>query len=150
MPISRSEILLRRLWWVGPLAVLAANAAVLIVRAIVGIVLHPSPDFIPLRWRAIVIFTTVLVTVGVLVFAIVGRFATRPIHTYRRIALVALVVSMIPDLRLPGSMPGASWPAALALMLLHVAAWWTAVTILTRGTVDPNARLASSASPSRD
>lgn len=90
-----------------------------------------SPAFVALTWNALVVFTAVLVTVGVLVFAVVARLAADPVRMYRRIALGALVASMIPDLFLPGAGPGATWPAALVLMVMHVAAWWPTVAILT-------------------
>ena len=38
---------------------------------------------------------------------------------------------MIPDLWLPGNVPGATWPAAIVLMVAHVAAWAPTVFILT-------------------
>lgn len=139
MTASQSAIDLRRLWWVGPLTILAANVAVLAVRALAFAVLDLSPEFVALSWGALVIFTTVLVAAGVLVFAAVARLATRPIQMYRRIALGALVVSMIPDLLLPGGSPGATWPAVLVLMVMHIAAWWPTVMILTRWTLRPNA-----------
>ena len=47
---------------------------------------------------------------------------------------------MIPDLLLPGSEPGATWPAVFVLMVMHVAAWWTTVTLLTRWTIRPDTR----------
>jgi hypothetical protein len=94
-----------------------------------------SPEFVPLKWQALIVFTAVLVSGGVLVFAVVARLATDALRLYRRIAFGVLVTSMIPDLLLPGRGPGATWPAALVLMVLHIAAWWATVAILTRWTV---------------
>ena len=68
-------------------------------------------------------FTVVLVTLGVLVFAGFVRWSSRPIALYRKVALVALALSMLPDAWLPGNVPGATWPVAIVLMLTHVAAW---------------------------
>ena len=132
---SHAAINLRRLWWVGPLTILAAIAAVLAVRVIAFAVLDLSPEFLPLQWSALIVFTTVLVAAAVLVFAAAARLATRPIQMYRRIALVALGASMIPDLWLPGGSPGATWLGVLVLMVMHVAAWWPTVAILTRWTL---------------
>ena len=84
------------------------------------------------------LFTGVLVTAAVLVFAVVARVAATPVRTYRRIALGALLLSLIPDLLLPGSgAPGATWPAISALMVMHVVAWWITVQMLTRLTARP-------------
>src|SRR5229473_3695969 len=95
MTDSRAAVDLRRLWWVGPLTILAAIVAVLAVRVVAFAVLDLSPEFLPLAWGALIVFTLVLVAAGVLVFAVVARLATRPIQMYSRIALGALIVSMI-------------------------------------------------------
>ncbi len=137
MAAAHSGIELRRLWWIGPLTVGAAIIAVLAVRVIAFLTLDLSPEFPPLGWGGPIIFTTVLVTLGVLVFAAVARLAADPIRLYRRIAFGALVASMIPDLYLPGSGPGATWTAVLVLMVMHVVAWWTTVTILAPATIRP-------------
>ena len=126
---------LSRLLWVGPLAVAAAIVAVLAVRVMAFATLDLSPEFPPLTWTGLIVFTAVLVSAAVLVFAAVGRWAVKPVRIYRRLAFGALLVSMIPDLLLPGSGPGATWPAAMVLMVTHVAAWWPTVSILTRLTV---------------
>jgi hypothetical protein len=41
------------------------------------------------------------------------------------------VLSCIPDLFLPGTDPGATWGAAIVLMVMHVAAWLPVRFILT-------------------
>jgi hypothetical protein len=117
------------------LTILAAIVAVLAVRVVAFAVMDLSPEFQPLTWGAPIFFTIVLVGMGVLVFAAVVGRATHPIRAYRRIAFWALVVSFIPDLLLPGSGPGATWPAAFVLMVMHIAAWWTTVAILTRWAI---------------
>ena len=124
-----------RLWWVGPLTVLAAIAAVLVVRVAAFATLDLSPDYPPLTWQGLSIFTAVLVSAGVLVFVFVARSSPTPIRTYRRIALVALLLSFIPDLFLPGSGPGATWPSSIVLMVMHVAAWLPTVFILTNSSL---------------
>jgi hypothetical protein len=133
----RGDIDVRKLWWVGPLTIVASNLAVLAVRAVAFATLDLSPEFQPLTYFGLVLFTTVLVGLGVLVFAVVARRALTPIRTYRRIALVAMLLSLVPDMFLVGSGPGATWPAAIVLMVMHVAAWLPTVLILTnRALVD--------------
>ena len=139
MTTLHTHIALRRLWWAGPLSVVSAVAAVLAVRVAAFAALDLSPTFPPLTWNALVVFTTVLVTAGVGVFAGVALAAANPIRLYRRIALGFLAVSMIPDLLLPGRGPGATWTASVVLMVMHVAAWWPAASILTRCTIGPHA-----------
>jgi hypothetical protein len=131
----QTEIDARRLWWAGPLTVVAANLAVLTVREIAFALLDLSPEYPPLTYFGLALFTTVLVSAGVLVFVAVVRTSSTPIRTYRRIALVALMLSMVPDLFLPGQGPGATWTAAIVLMVLHVAAWLPVRFVLTNPAI---------------
>jgi uncharacterized protein DUF6069 len=130
-PIQR-----RRLLWVGPLTVLAAIGAVLVVRmaAVAALRLQPQ-TFQPLGWFFPIFDTLILVTAAVIVFVFVARSANTPIRTYRRIALAALVLSMIPDLRIHARRPELfTWPRTSALMLMHLVAWRVTVTMLTKLT----------------
>jgi len=133
MTNASSPVQFRRLLWVGPLAVVAAIAGVLIVRVIAVAVLQPDPLPLSLMWGTPIVFTAVLVTAAVLVFALVARVAKNPIRTYQVIAFVCLLLSFLPDVAYArSSMPGASWPVAVALMIMHVIAWAICVSILTR------------------
>ncbi|MFN8383857.1 MAG: DUF6069 family protein [Anaerolineales bacterium] len=128
-------IQLRRLFWVGPLTVLASIVGVLIVRILTVLILRPSILPPSLGWIFPTIFTLVLVTGGVLVFAVVARFAKNPIRTYHIIAFVFLLISFLPDVGFATSpMPGASWPVAIALMIMHIVAWAITVTLLPKLT----------------
>lgn len=120
-----------RLAWVGPLTVVASVLAVLALRVVAFALLDLAADYPPLTPFGLTLFTVVLVTLGVLVFAVVIRMSARPIRTYRRIAVVALVLSFIPDFFLPGQGPGATWTAAVVLMVAHVAAWLPVQFMLT-------------------
>lgn len=125
----------KRLLWVWPLAVAASVVAVLVVRVIAYMLFPlPSPEaFPPLSWSGPIIFTVVLVSLAVFVFAFVVGRSAHPRRAYRRIALIALVVSMIPDVMLvTNGQPPAPWPAAIVLMMMHVAAWLVTVEVLTR------------------
>jgi hypothetical protein len=124
----------RKLLWVGPLTIIAAIVANLIIQQIAAAALRPDPSFMPLSPPPPIMFTLIGVLGAVIVYAVVGRFAHRPIALFRRIALVALLVSLIPDvlLLLPGGMPGANLPNVIVLMLMHVVAWAISVNLLTR------------------
>jgi hypothetical protein len=78
-----------------------------------------------------IIFTALLVSGAVLVFAIVCREAIYPLRTYRKIALVVLLVSFIPDVA-AAMFSAFGWPLATVFMVMHVAAWVPCVTILTK------------------
>jgi hypothetical protein len=130
--MTQNEVHGSKLLWVGPLTVLLSLAAVFAVRVVTFATLDLNPEYPPLTTVGLTIFTTVLVTMAVLVFAVVVWKATTPIRTYRRIAVVALVLSFIPDLFLPGQdFPGATWTAAIVLMVMHVAAWLPVHYVLT-------------------
>ena len=139
MTSSTSPIQLRRLLWVGPLAVVASIIGVLLIQIIAVAILKPDPLPMSLNWGPPIVFTIVLVTAAVIVFALVARFAKNPIRTYQIIAVVVLLLSFLPDVGYAGSsMPGASWPVAIVLMVMHVVAWAICVSILTRLSVAPN------------
>jgi hypothetical protein len=133
MPSSVASLRLKRLWWIGPLTILAAVFGVLIVRIAAVAILHPDPQPMSLGWGAPIGFTVILVGGAVAVFALVARFAKNPLRTYQTISLVVLLLSLVPDLAYGGSsIPGASWPVAIALMIMHVVAWAVTVTMLTK------------------
>ena len=121
----------RALWWAGPFTVATAVLLVWATRAAAFAVLDLPAGFPPLTYGGLAFFTVVGVGAGVLVFAVVASMSSTPIRTYRRIALVVLALSMIPDMWLPGNVPGATWPIAIVLMVTHVAAWLPTVFILT-------------------
>ena len=127
---------LERLVWVGPLTVGASIAAVLAVRIALVALLRPPADFTPLGTDSPMVLTGALVTCACLVFLLVARFSSSPIRAYKGVALVALMLSLVPDAALIRSGgPGATWPNALALSALHVVAWAVSTWILTRLTV---------------
>jgi hypothetical protein len=129
--VGKNDINGTALWWAGPLTVVAAVLLVFATRAVAVPLLGLDPNFPPLTYAGLAFFTVVGVGAGVLVFVGVAMLSSTPIRTYRRIALVALALSMIPDLWLPGNVPGATWPVAIVLMVTHVAAWAPTVFILT-------------------
>jgi len=133
--MSTSSIQLKKLWWVGPLTVLASVVGVLIVRAIALAVLVP-PYAPGLEMIMIPIFLTVVLCTGaVLVFALVGRFAKNPVRTYIIISSVFLIISFLPDIAVVSApMPGAGWPYSITLMIMHVVAGFITVYSLVRLT----------------
>ena len=119
------------LWWAGPLTVVVAVLLVFATRAVAFALVDLPADFPPLTYGGLAFFTVMLVGLGVLVFVGCAMWSARPIPLYRKIALVTLAISMIPDALLPGNVSGATWSAAIVLMVAHVAAWLPTVFILT-------------------
>src|SRR5688572_3284250 len=128
---------LRHLAWAAPAALAGAVGAVLVVRFIAVWLLEPPPAFSPLGVVAPVIFTVVSVSAAIVVFALVACVANRPFRTYRILAFLALVASLVPTFSVGrSSMAGAGWTAAGALIIMHVVAWAVTVEVLTRTTTD--------------
>lgn len=137
--MTTSSIQLKKLWWVGPLTVLAAIIGVLIVRAIAMVIL-PPPYAPGLDMIALPIgLTLILCTGAVLVFALVGRFAKNPVRTYVVISSVFLIVSFLPDIAaVSAPFPGAGWPYSISLMIMHVVAGFITVYMLIKLTAVKN------------
>jgi hypothetical protein len=133
--MSASSIQLKKIWWAGPLTVLAAVVGVLIVR-ILAMAILPPPYAPGLAVIMLPIFLTlVLCTAGVLVFALVGRFAGHPVRTYVIISSVFLAISFLPDIAVASApFPGAGWPYAITLMIMHVVAGFITVFMLIKLT----------------
>jgi hypothetical protein len=137
--MSASSIQLNKLWWAGPLTVVAAIVGVLIVRAI-AIAILPAPYAPGLAMLMLpVILTLILCTGAVLVFALVGRFAKNPVRTYLIISAIFLLISFLPDLAaVSAPFPGAGWPYSITLMIMHVMAGFITVYMLIKLTVNAN------------
>jgi len=133
--MSASTIRLRKLWWAGPLTVLAAIVGVLIVRMIARMILQP-PYAPGLEMIMIpIVLTLVLCTGAAVVFALVGRFARNPILVYLVISIIFLLISFLPDIAVASApFPGAGWSYAITLMIMHVVAGFITVFMLIRLT----------------
>jgi uncharacterized protein DUF6069 len=108
----------------------------LAARAIAVAVLPPvDPRFVELLPQSIIIMTAPLCAMAVAVFALVARFARRPVETYRIVAAVALVLSWIPDLMIV-SQPGGTTGGVVALVVLHAVAAVAVVWTLERLTTE--------------
>ena len=133
--MSVATIQLKKLWWAGPLTVLAAIIGVLIVRMIARAIL-PSPYAPGLEMIMLPIVLTLILCAGaVIVFALVGRFAKNPVRTYIIISTVFLGISFLPDIAVASApFPGAGWHYAVTLMIMHVVAGFVTVYMLIKLT----------------
>jgi hypothetical protein len=135
--MSASTVQLKKLWWAGPLTVVAAIIGVLIVRAIAMLILQPpyAPGLAMIMLP--VMLTLILCTGAVIVYALVGRFAKNPIRTYVIISAVFLVISFLPDIAVASApFPGAGWAYAITLMIMHVVAGFITVYTLIKLTTN--------------
>ncbi len=130
------RIVLGRLVWAGPFAIVAAIAANIVTQQIAVAVLQPDPQFLPLTLPVPIVFTLVGVLGAVIAYALVARFSHRPVWLFRRIAFVTLLISFIPDILMliTGFNPGITFANVVVLMVMHVVAWAVSVGVLTRFT----------------
>jgi hypothetical protein len=129
-----AELDLQRLYWAGPATVAAAVVVVRLLQVLAVGLLSPSNKSL-LRTEEPAVFTAVLVTIAVVVFAIVGSEAANPHRTFRRLAFAALVVSCLPDVAIGFRVIGGEgWPLAVVFIVMHIAAWAVTVSLLARLT----------------
>ncbi len=115
-------------------AAVAANLlALLLVRAVVDL-----PDgFPPLTAGSVAAFTLIGTGLGALVYAWLRRRSAAPGRTYGRVAVVALILSIIPNFLAMANpamfpFPGGNATAFLVLTLFHVIAAAVSVGVLLR------------------
>ena len=134
-----SSIQLKKLWWAGPLTIVAAIIGVFIVRTLAMAVLTP-PLGPGLQMIMIpIVLTVILCTAAVIVFALVGRFAKNPVRTYIIISSIFLVISFLPDIAVASApFPGAGWSYSITLMIMHVVAGFITVYMLIKLTAAEN------------
>ena len=127
---------MRRLLWAGPLTAALAGLANIIVREIaVGLGTIPSDLFI-LQEPGVFISTFIQVMLGVLVFALLIKFARQPVRTFRIVAVIALLLSLTnPVMVANGMVPiGATISTAtmLSMMVMHIVAAGITIYLLPR------------------
>ncbi len=124
-----------RLLWVAPLTALAAALAAAVVYTIASAlgaipqtVRVPGPMGEQPLTLGSVAMTAIMATVwAVIVFALLGRFASRPIRLFRVVALVVLILSFT----LPFTVPGIPPRMLAPLLLMHVAVAAIEIGLLT-------------------
>jgi hypothetical protein len=129
----------RRIWLAGLVGIVASIIANLVVRALLFAVLPLPGDFPPLQPGSLVVFTAVGTFLAAVVFAVIARFSSRPVSTFRIVAIIALVVSVLPNLALMANPEAAPFPGGNALafgslVVFHVVAALVSFLALTRLT----------------
>ena len=155
VPVVEQRVALRKLLWVAPLLLVAALVTNSVIRAVAQALNTNSSQFMPIAGPIYIVFTLAGVLGAVLVFMVLVRFGKRPLTWYPRIALVALLLSLIPDISLlfaPSPAAGGGFPplgappdasmlmgsadlfSVGALMLMHAATALLCIVLLTRLT----------------
>ena len=112
----------------------AAVVVNVVIRTVAVFVFGIGEGFLALGLGPTVVFTVIGMVGAVAVFGLILRFSRRPAWLFGRVALVVLLISLVPDVLLlvAPSIPGATVPGVLTLMVEHVASWAVAVTVLPR------------------
>ena len=141
--MGKSGVSLGRLARVGALAVGLAVVVNVVIRTVAVSLLGIGEGFLPLGVGPTVFFTVAGMVGAVVVFGMMLRFARRPVRLFRKVALVVLVVSLVPDVLMlfSGSMPGTTVAGVITLMVEHVASWAVAVGVLTSSVGEEGGRL---------
>ncbi len=140
--IATSQPSLANPWWAGLTAVVAAVVATLLVRAVALTVFDIPAEFLPLAEPGpTIVLTGVGASGAIIVFSFVRRIASRPAAMFRTIALVALLLSLLPDLWLlsgagSAAFQGATISAVATLIVQNVVAAVVIVGTLTRSGSD--------------
>jgi hypothetical protein len=95
----RDGVSFTRLLWVAPLTVVAALAVNMIIRAIVQAI-DPSLSEMGQLGRSMIVLTLEGAILAVIVFALMVWLVPHPIRWFRIVGVIALLISLIPDLLL--------------------------------------------------
>ena len=128
----------------GLLALVLAFAANLIAYGLLALLVELPAGFAPLQPAPIAIFTALGAVGATITFAIVRRVSGQPARTFTIVAVVAFVLSIIPNILLAldptaAPIPGADAEGFLILILFHVVAAVVIVLALLR-SVAPGPR----------
>lgn len=134
----RETVDARRIWLAGLVGIVASVAANLVLRALFFAVMPLPVDFPPLQAGAVATVTTIGTLAAAIVYALIVRFSARPVTVFRWVAVVALILSILPNLALvadPTAIPfpfaGASSMAFGVLIAFHIVAALVSVAVLT-------------------
>ena len=95
----RDGVSFTRLLWVGPLTVVVALLVNLAIKTLLQAI-NPSLSEMGQLGRPMIILTLEGAILAVLVFALIAWLVPHPIRWYRILGVIALLISLIPDLLL--------------------------------------------------
>ena len=114
------------------IALVVAIPVDLVIEAFARQTFAVSPEFEPFQ-GTVAPYTAGGLVLAAVVYAVLRRFVRHAPRAYIRLAIVALVLSWIPDVALLFiNEPGASVPAVASLMVMHAVAAAVVVTLLVR------------------
>ena len=124
-------------WHVWLQTILVSLVGTLLLRMGALAVFDIPAEFPPLATVGPTILLTVLgVAIALAVALLVGQSASQPVQLFRTLAIVALLLSFLPDAWMltdgaAVAFPGATVPGVITLMLQHVVAAFIVIWMLT-------------------
>ena len=132
--ISNKQVASHKLFWVGPLTLIVAALVNSLIRTLAVAFLGVPENFASLQLPSVIGSTIFFVLLALLAFALVSRFARRPIQFYRVLALIALCLSLLtPIMALTGLFPapGMNLPVFWTMITMHIVTAAIVVGLLT-------------------
>ena len=136
----QESVATRKLVWVGPLTIVLAVLANLVVRALAVSFFGVSSSFPYLQAPVIIITTIVFLVLALLAFVLVDRVSSHPVRSFRILGGIALVVSFVnPLLQLAGHwLPAVGMNLRIfwTMIVMHIASALIAASLLTTLAVE--------------
>jgi Family of unknown function (DUF6069) len=135
---SKPEVAFGKLFWIGPLSIGITILADLLVRTVAVAFFGVPESFVYLQPPFLIGSIAFFGVLATLVFALVARFARRPVRLYRILASIALLVSFLnPIMALSGQFPapGMNIHIFWTMIVMHCIAALIIVSLLTRLSV---------------
>lgn len=132
---SKSQVAFVKLFWVGPLSIGVTVLADLLVRTLATTFFGVPERFVYLQAPFLMGSIAFFGVLATLVFALVARFAHRPVRLYCILASIALLVSFLnPIMALSGlfSAPGMNLHIFWTMIVMHCVAALIMVSLLIR------------------
>ena len=132
---SKPQVAFGKLLWVGPLAIGVTVLADLLVRTVATAFFGVPERFVYLQAPFLIGSIAFFGVLATLVFALVARFAHRPVRLYRLLASIALLASLLlPIMALSGQFPapGMNLHIFWTMVVMHCVAALIMVSLLTR------------------
>lgn len=130
-----------RVWTTGLIAGIVAGIANLVIYFIasaLGVPFNISPPDMPAPPfpLMVVIVSILFILIGTFVLTLMPRFTKRPISTWRTVAIVALLLSLLQPLGLLTGMMGPPPPIStiISMEIMHIVAGVIAIYFLTTRT----------------
>jgi hypothetical protein len=138
-PTVQERVAIRKLVWVGPLAIVLVALVNLVVRTLAVSFFGVASSFVYLQAPLVIGSTVVFLALALLAFVLVGRVSSQPIRVFRIVAGMALFVSFLnPLMLLAGLFPavGMNLHIFWTMVVMHCASALITVSLLTTLAVE--------------